>query len=154
MQAKVNTVQRAMVITSALGAQDGDSQPSGPQEGAEGLAEPTDISLSLSGRRLCRMHQGTTGASLYYQCPSSGWIPLHFWHSFSYHLSCSPLAVQSRKPCGRLRRLNSLQLLTQPRGHKNACGLWLTDVRSAACQPDLGVGAESEAFHWTQRPCW
>ena len=41
--------------------------------------------------------------------------------------------------------LNSLQLLTQPRTHKNACGLWLTDERSAPCQPDLGVSAESEA---------
>ena len=46
--AKVNTVQRAVVIISALGAQYGDSQLSGPQEGAEGLAEPIDISLSLS----------------------------------------------------------------------------------------------------------
>ena len=28
---------------------------------------------------------------------------------------------------------------------KNVCGLWLTDVRSAPCQPNLGVSAESEA---------
>ena len=103
------------------------------------------ICLSLSGRRLCRSHQGTTGASLYCQSPSLGWISLHFWQSFSCHLRCSPLAVQSWSPVGRLRRLNSLQLLTQPRAHKNACGLWLTDVTSAPCQPDLGAGAESEA---------
>ena len=103
------------------------------------------LTLLLSGRRVCRTLQGTTGASLYYQRPSSGWILLHFWQSFSCHLRCSPLAVQSWSPVGRLRRLNSLQLLTQPRAHKNACGLWLTDVTSAPCQPDLGVGAESEA---------
>ena len=141
--AKVNTVQRAVVIISALGAQYGDNQTSRPQERAEGLAEPIDI--SLSGRRVCRTHEGTTGASLYYQSPSSGWIPLHFWQSFSYHLRCSPLVVQSRSLGGRLQRLNSLQLLTQPRTHKNACGLWCTDVRSVPCQPDLGVGAKSEA---------
>ena len=101
--------------------------------------------LSLSERRVCRTHQGTTGAFLYYQSPSSGWIPLDFWQSFSCHLRCSPLAVQSQSPGGSLLRLNSLQLLTQPRTHKNACGLWLTDERSAPCQPDLGVSAESEA---------
>ena len=76
------------------------SQPSGPQEGTDGLAEPIDVSVSLSGRRLCRSHQGTTGASLYCQSPSSGWISLHFWQSFSCHLRCSPLAVQSRSPGG------------------------------------------------------
>ena len=45
--AKVNTVQRAVVIISALGAQYGDNQTSRPQERAEGLAEPIDVSLSL-----------------------------------------------------------------------------------------------------------
>ena len=47
MWAKVNTVQRAVVIVSALGAQYSDNQPLGPQEGAEVLAEPIDISLAL-----------------------------------------------------------------------------------------------------------
>lgn len=69
MQAKINTVQRAMVITSALGAQDGDSQPSGPQEGAEGLAEPIDISLSL-------WDKSVQDASRYHRCISLLSVPI------------------------------------------------------------------------------
>ena len=61
--AKVNTVQRAVVIISALGAQYGDNQTSRPQERAEGLAEPIDISLSLWGKYV-------QDASRYHRCIS------------------------------------------------------------------------------------
>ena len=43
--------------------------------------------------------------------------------------------------------LNSLQLLTQPGAHKNACGLWLTDVTSVPCQTELAAPDSSFTGH-------
>lgn len=62
-------MQRAVVIISALGAQYGDNQPSGPQEGAEGLAEPIDISLSL-------WDKSVQDASRYHRCISLLSVPI------------------------------------------------------------------------------
>jgi len=94
---------------------------------------------------VCQTHQSPTEASLDDQCPTSGWIALHFWHGCSSPLRCSPLSFRSCRQAGRLWRRNSLQLLTQTRAHKDACGLWLTDGRSVPCQPEMGIGAEREA---------
>ena len=110
------------------------------RERAEGLAEPIDVSLSLRE-----------------ECAGPIKVPqVHFFTIRAHHQGGShstsgkvfPVILDAhlwRSKVEALVGLNSLQLLTQPRAHKNACGLWLTDVTSAPCQPDLGVGAESEA---------
>ena len=121
-----------------LGAQYGDSQLSGPQEGAEGLAEPIDISLSLS-------------FSLGEECAGRFKVPqVHLFTirdhpqggSYSTSGKVFPVILDAhlwRSKVEALVGLNSLQLLTQPGAHKNACGLWLTDVTSVPCQTELAT---------------
>ena len=106
------------------------------------------ICLSLSGRRLCRSHQGTTGASLYCQSPSLGWISLHFWQSFSCHLRCSPLAVQSRSPGG-----TKLPSAAHTARGTQEC-LWPVAHRCNISALSNRTGRTWLIFHWTQRSCW
>ena len=106
------------------------------------------LTLLLSGRRVCRTLQGTTGASLYYQRPSSGWILLHFWQSFSCHLRCSPLAVQSRSPGG-----TKLPSAAHTARGTQEC-LWPVAQRCNISALSNRTGHTWLTFHWTQRSCW